>query len=188
LSFYISDPTTPVAGAPPLLSQGGELFRGSPPESGGAERKRRGVVSRSAAVVSASAAVVSASTAVVPGGRFLAHTNAQSQGTAGAPVARKPTSTWGEQKCVHFNQKRPDPNSSGRRKQGALLPIVQQPLGIFPRQHRWTTWLGGGKQISERAGRNFGALEPGPAYSAAAWSAALSRGRDRRPRIDFLSS
>jgi hypothetical protein len=50
--------------------------------------------------------VVSASTAVVSDGRFLAHANAQSEGTDGAPVAQKPASTWGDRKCVHLIQKR----------------------------------------------------------------------------------
>jgi hypothetical protein len=64
-------------------------------------------------VVSESAAVVSANAAVVSGGRFLAHANAQSQGTGGAPLARKPTVTWGDQKCVHFKQKRFNKRSLG---------------------------------------------------------------------------
>jgi hypothetical protein len=101
LSFYVSGSTTPVASAPPLLIQEGSFSGapllnqeglsgcegvvsakegsfsgGSPPESGGAERKRRGVVSASAAVVS--------------GGRFLAHANAQSQGTGGDPRHERP--------------------------------------------------------------------------------------------------
>jgi hypothetical protein len=130
---------------------------------------RRGVVSASAAVVSASTAVVSASTAVVSasaavvsGGRFLAHATAQAEGTAGVPLARKPASTWGEQKCVHFNQKRPNPNSSGRRKQGSAMAHRSAAVWNLPAAAPLDNLAGRGKA-------NFGAR--GTKFrSAGTWS------------------